>query len=189
MLLLTSTDWSISLYAPTRCKDSIAVRKMRKKKTRQASDEFFQTPELPTHIFRAGDVGRILGIEKWRLEKFLTGKQFRLSASGQLGKGQGSWRLFSHQDIYRLGIANRMVNDGFTAKFVSVVLQEVEDSELLDFDEHGRSTAPNLGLFRSNKGPYVAFVSAEKSEPYYVLKLWELIRDIDKRIHAERTGK
>ena len=162
---------------------------MRKKATRQSSDDFFRMPELPTHIFRAGDVGRILGIEKWRLEKFLTGKQFQLSASGQLGKGQGSWRLFSHQDIYRLGIANRIVNDGFTAKFVSLVLQEIDDEELLDMDENGRSSAPDVGVFRSDKGPYVTFVSAEKKEPYYVLKLWELIRDIDKRIYEERTGK
>jgi hypothetical protein len=162
---------------------------MRKKKTRQTPDEFFQTPVLPTHIFRAGDVGRILGIEKWRLEKFLTGKQFRLRASGQLGKGQGSWRLFSHQDIYRLGIANRLVQDGFTAKFASLLLQEIYDEDLLDIDEEGRSTAMDLGVFRSDKGPYVAFASAEKKEPYYVLKLLELIRDIDKRVYEERTGR
>jgi hypothetical protein len=146
-------------------------------------------PALPTHIFRAGDVGRILGIEKWRLEKFLTGKQFRLRASGQLGKGQGSWRLFSQQDLYRLGIASRMVDDGFTAKFVSLVLQEIEDEELLDMDEQGRCTAPDIGVFRSDKGPSVRFVSAENKEPYYVLKLRELLTDIDKRIHEERTGK
>jgi hypothetical protein len=162
---------------------------MSKKKMRQASDDFFQMPALPTHIFRAGDVGRILGIEKWRLEKFLTGKQFRLRASGQLGKGQGSWRLFSHQDLYRLGIANRLVQDGFTAKFVSLVLQEIYDEDLLDIDEEGRSTAPNLGVFRSDKGPYVTFVGAERKEPYYVLKVWELIRDIDTRVYEERRGK
>jgi hypothetical protein len=142
---------------------------------------------LPTHIFRAGDVGRILGIEKWRLEKFLTGKQYRLSASGHLGHGQGSWRLFSHQDIYRLGIANWMVRDGFSAKFVSFVLQEIEDEELLDFDEDGRNTAPNIGVFRSDTGPRVGFLgSAEKEGPYYVLKLWELIREIDRRTLAGR---
>ena len=153
------------------------------------SDDFFQSPELPVHIFRAGDVGRILEIEKWRLEKFLTGKQYRLSASGQLGKGQGSWRLFSDQDLYRLGVANWMVKDGFSAKFVSLVLQEIEDYELLDRDEHG-SAAPDIGIFRGDKGPRVAFLSgAEKKEPYYVLRLRDLITAIDKRIREEREER
>src|SRR4030095_8659152 len=103
---------------------------MRQKRIRsETEDFFFQGPELPVHIFRSGDLTRILGIERWRLEKFLTGKQYQLSPSGQLGRGKGSWRLFSHQDIYRLGIANWVVQDGFSAKFISFVLREIEDSD------------------------------------------------------------
>lgn len=119
-------------------------------------------------------------------EKFLTGKQYKISPSGHLGKGQGSWRLFSDQDLYRIGIADWMVKDGFSAKFVSLVLQEIEDEELLDIDENGHSAATDIGIFRGETGPYVTYVSAEKKEPYYVLRLRELITDIDRRIRAER---
>lgn len=153
----------------------------------------FRVASLPTDIFRAGDVARILGIEKWRLEKFLTGKHYRLTPAGRLGRGQGSWRLFSHQDLYRIGIASWMVRDGFTAKFVSFVLQEIDDSELLQIDERGETNAPDFGIFRTNTGPAVDFIggrmSAENKEPYYVLKVPELIADINKRIHSNSKGE
>jgi hypothetical protein len=156
---------------------------MRKQKHRRKSEDFFSTPELPLHIFRASDITRILGIEKWRLEKFLTGKQYRLSPSGHIGTGKGSWRLFSHEDLYRLAIATRMVEDGYTAKFVSIVLQEIDDNELLDINEHGESTALDVGVFRTEEGPQVRFAGAfTKQQPYYVLPLRELVKNVNKRI-------
>jgi hypothetical protein len=149
---------------------------------RKRKADIFDTGAAPTHIFRAGDVARILGIEKWRLEKFLTGKHYHLSPSGQLGKGQGSWRLFSHQDIYRLGIATLMVQDGFSAKFVSFVLREIEDAELLETDERGEAGPPDVGVYRTKKGPSVHFTGGRSTaKPYYVLRLGELIRDIGER--------
>jgi hypothetical protein len=163
---------------------------LKKRTPKRPPEDFVSMPELPNHIFRAGDVGKILGIEKWRLEKFLTGKQYQLSASGQLGKGQGSWRLFSHQDIYRLGIANWMVRDGFAAKFISFVLREIEDSDLLDVDENGETRATDLGIFRNDSGPRVGPVSTTgKEQPYYILPLRQLIADIDKRILAHTKGE
>src|SRR5947208_16760304 len=158
-----------------------------KKQRKEAVDDVFKTPMLETRIFRASDVTRILEIEKWRLEKFLTGKQFRLSPSGHIGEGKGSWRLFNHQDLYRLAIATRLVEDGFTAKLVSMVLQEVWDGELLDTDENGESRAQNVGLARSKDGPKLVFVGAHtKERPYYVLPLRELIRNVDKQILERR---
>jgi hypothetical protein len=156
-------------------------------KKQRKDEDVFSTPELETRIFRASDVTQIVGIEKWRLEKFLTGKQYRLSPSGTIGEGRGSWRLFNHQDLYRLAIATRMVEDGFTAKFISDVLQEIEDNDLLDIDEHGESRALDVGIVRSQDGPRVVFGRwGAKQQPYYVLPLRELIRDVDKRIHKRR---
>jgi hypothetical protein len=160
---------------------------VKKQPRKEELEDVFQTPMLETRIFRASDVTRILGIEKWRLEKFLTGKQFRLSSSGHIGEGKGSWRLFNHQDLYRLAIATRMVEDGFTAKFASMVLQEIEDSELLDIDEDGESVAQSVGIVRSEKGPRVVWAAPTKTQrPYYVLPLRELIRNVDRQIPERR---
>jgi hypothetical protein len=165
---------------------------MAKKRQPKDKPDFWQDlgPALPTHIFRSGDISAILGIEKWRLEKFLTGKQYQLSASGQLGKGQGSWRLFSHQDLYRLGIANFMVRDGFSTKFISFVLREIEDSDLLDIDQNGNTNVSDQAIFRGDTGPRLGFVgSYPKERPYYVLPLRQLIADIDRRISERRKGR
>jgi len=163
---------------------------MKKRRRSNTAVDFWQTPAIPTHIFRSGDVSAILEIEKWRLEKFLTGKQYQLSASGQLGEGKGSWRLFSHQDLYRLGIANLMVRDGFSSKFVSFVLREIEDSELLDVNEEGETVVSDQGIFRTDRGPRIGFVgSVVKEQPYYILPLRQLIADIDKRILAHMKGR
>jgi hypothetical protein len=125
-------------------------------------------------------------MEKWRLEKYLTGKQYHLSPSGHIGKGVGSWRLFSHQDLYRLGIADTLVKDGFTAKFVSFVLENIEDRELLERDIPGEIASPDLGIFRTASGPELKFVSrgsiGHKQGPYYVIPLSDLLRETDQRI-------
>ena len=160
---------------------------MSKRKNQESADDFFRTSELPTHIFRAGDVGRILDIEKWRLEKFLTGKQYKLSPSGHIGKGRGSWRLFSHQDLYRLALAKFMVNDGFTAPFVSTILEAVEDRELLEIDEHGDTTAEDICVFRGEKGPNLDAPRGSSEKPYYMIKVRDVVRDVDKRI--QQYGK
>ena len=160
---------------------------MRKQGSRRQDEDVFQAPELETRIFRASDVTRILGMETWRLAKFVTGKQYRLSPSGHIGEGKGSWRLFNHQDLYRLAIANRMVEDGFTAKLVSMVLQEIWDNELLDIDENGESRAQTVGLVRSEKGPRLVWAAPPGTErPYYVLPLRELIRNVDRQIRERR---
>jgi hypothetical protein len=152
--------------------------------------DVFDLPELPTHVFRAGDVAWVLNMEKWRLEKFLTGKQYNLSPYGHLGEGQGSWRLFSHQDIYRLGIAQWMAVDGFTAKFINLVLQEIEDRDLLERDKHGDANPPDIGVYRTKNGPEVGFVHAHAKEgPYYVLKLRDLIATIDQGIYKLSTRR
>lgn len=155
---------------------------MKTRKVRKRSGDVFAAPEVPANIFRAGDVTELLGIERWRLEKFLTGTQFKLSPSGHLGTGKGSWRLFSQADLYRLAIASQMVEDGFTAKFVSMVLEGIWENELQDFDELGKSTAQDVGLFRTEKGPVVGFVSGSKQRPYYVIELQKLITSVNNRI-------
>ena len=81
-----------------------------------------------------------------------------------------------------------MVEDGFTAKLVSIVLQEIEDHELLEVDEHGERTAADIALVRTQEGPQVGLLRAHmKPEPYYVLRLGELIQSVDERILADKS--
>src|SRR5215813_13729023 len=122
---------------------------MASKKHKVLVDDPFRTAELPPPEFRVGDVVRILGMPKWRLEKFLTGERYKLSPSGYVGVGRGAWRVFKHQDLYRLAIAYQMTLDGFTPTLVSDVLQEIRDQELLEVDESGESTAFRIGLVRT----------------------------------------
>jgi len=166
---------------------------MRRKQDEISTDDDFRVHELPTYRFRIRDVVWLLdGIPRWRLEKFLSGKRFKLSPSGHIGMGSGAWRFFNYQDVYRLAIAYRMSLDGFAPKLVSDVLKEIRDEELLDINRHGESTAPHLGLFRKEEeeeprveilGPHV------QEEPYYVLKLDEIIRRIDGKIMSKKKEK
>jgi len=80
-----------------------------------------------------------------------------------------------------------MVEDGFTAKFVSMVLQEIEDHDLLDLNYRDESAAPDIGVFRSSEGPFAQLIAARPNEePYYVLKLRELIRGVDTQILSDQ---
>jgi len=162
-----------------------------RKRRPEPSDDIFATPLVDTYIFRASDVTQYTGVPKWRLEKFLTGKQYRLSPSGHVGEGKGSWRLFSHEDLYRLAGAYRMVEDGFTAKTVSKVLEDIDDRDLLDTNnERFENTVTDVGLVRSKDGPRVVFAgSFARERPYYILPLRQLVREVDRRIAESRKEK
>ncbi len=151
-----------------------------------------ETPRIEVRHFTTGEVARILGIPMWRLQKFLVSPRYRLSPTGQLGEGQGSRRFFRIEDVYRLGIAVALVRDGFAAKFVGAVLEQVEDDDLVGYDERGEEArTPGIALRRGRGGPELEFFSPPqlpdtKSEKpvYYTLDLNEVICRIDQRIAA-----
>jgi hypothetical protein len=156
------------------------------------------TPEVQVHIFGAGDVEQILEMESWRLQKFLSGKRYQLTPSGgQIGRGrQGSRRVFRVQDVYRLGIAGFLVRDGFAPNCVSSVLQWIEDEDLINFGEKGRTNLPTIGFVRGTDGPKFAEVSdsetilppAQVGAVYYVLRLAQIVQRIDDRVEKWRKG-
>lgn len=165
----------------------------RHSKTRRG--DLFKTAELPSHIYRAGDVIRVLGIDKWRLQKFLSGKRYRLSSSGQIGKGPSSWRVFSLDDVYRIGIAYSLTKDGFSPKHISETLQFIEDSDLIEFGAEGRKRPPLVGFMRGPKEARVVYIPRTKAifapsdAPYYVLDLERIVAEIDRRIEELVSGQ
>jgi hypothetical protein len=156
------------------------------------------TPEIPVHLFGAGDVEQILEMERWRLQKFLTGTRYQLAPSGgQIGKGrQGSRRVFRIEDVYRIGIAGFLVRDGFAPNCVSSVLQWIEDKDLLSFDQHGRTVPPVVGFVRGNDEPKFKEISdseavsaaANSGVIYYALRLDQIIEGIVERVAKWREG-
>ncbi len=169
-----------------------------KRRSRPTANDVFKTAELPVHIYRAGDVIGVTGIEKWRLQKFLSGKRYPLSQSGQIGKGPSSWRLFSLEDVYRIGVAYVLTKDGFTPKHISEALQFIEGNDVIDFGPEGRERPPLIGFARGPKRAKIVYISrakgtsAEGDVPYYVLDLERIISEIDKKLEAllePRHGK
>lgn len=147
------------------------------------------------HRFTTGDAASILGLPVWRFQKFLDSPSYPLSPSGQLGSGKGSRRMFSLEDVYRIGIAVFLVRDAFAPKFVGRVLREIDDRDLIDFDERGDVPGPGIGFIRGEHGPRIEqFPSNHPPEIkaggalYYYLDLNRVIRDVDRRI-AEKERK
>jgi hypothetical protein len=166
-----------------------------KRRSKTTSEDVFTATELPVHIYRAGDVIRALGIEKWRLQKFLSGKRYPLSPSGQIGKGSSSWRLFSLDDVYRIGIAYFLTKDGFTPTVISDALQFIESYDLIDFGPEGRKRPPLIGFFRGTAGirfayiPRTSVISSGNDAPYYVLHLERIVSEIDRSIEELIRGQ
>jgi hypothetical protein len=150
----------------------------------------FPAPEISA--YGTGEVAQILGLPIWRVQKFLDSPQYNLSPDRQLGSGHGSRRVFTRDDIVRMAIAVRMVQDGFAAKFVGSILELIEDYDLSwSHDPDGKEVPPPdlLTLKRGEKGPVPKlFDSArppklgEKDSPYYVLNLDEIKQEVDKGI-------
>lgn len=155
--------------------------------------EFLTGPEYRVPQFSAGAVAEILGLgEVWKLQKIL--ERYRLEPSGQLGQGKGSRRWFTTTDVYRIGIAIFLGKDGFAPKLIAQILEQIDDRDLIDFDEHGEvhtgiklirtGSGPKLGYFPSGHPPEIK----KGGDVYYALDLGEVTGGIDRRI-SKLTAK
>ena len=161
---------------------------MRTKKT-----DLLETLPLPVERFSSGEAARILGTKMRRLNNFL--ENYPLSSSGQLGKGRGSRRMFSREDLYRIAVASRLIRDGFTPKLVVRVLQDIEDRDLIDVDEHMRTTRIGILFRRGKTRPQLDFFKSghagetkADSSVYYALDLGsEVMDEIDRRIQKSQS--
>jgi hypothetical protein len=158
------------------------------RKRDKALDEFFWTPEISVPRFGSGAVATILGVELWKLNRFLS--RYELSSSGQLGEGRGSRRVYTTEDVYRIRTAMFFIQDGFAPKLVAQVMQRLED---IDFhgtqNSEGEFEELGVALSRGEKGPEVRIFRADKppeispeSKTYYGLKLSTITRGVDRQI-------
>jgi len=158
---------------------------MPKRKTERR--DFWGTPEVDSPRFGTGAVARILEVELWELNRFLS--RYKLSPD-QLGQGRGSRLVYTVEDVYRIKIAMFLIRDGFAIKLVAQIMQQFEDRDFQGFqDREGGFWKLGISLWRSEKGPEVRFYRADTppeinpdSKTYYALNFSTITRDVDRRI-------
>jgi hypothetical protein len=145
--------------------------------------------------FGSGEVADIFGIEPWELHRILS--RYELTSSGQLGTGRGSRRWFTKEDIYKIGTARFLIEDGFSREMVSSIVQTLEDrdfygahNECGDFSEMGiflrRSKKDRtVGTFRSDALPEIRV----GGPIYYSLNLDQITRQVDRTIQEKDRNK
>jgi hypothetical protein len=166
------------------------IDKWRLSVTKQNDDDFFGTPSIPKPHFGSGQVAEILKVELWKLNRFLS--RYELTSSGQLGEGRGSRRVYANEDIYRIATAMFLINDGFTPKVVTEIMQGLEDADFYgEHDQEGEFYQFGISLRRTQAGPEVHFFReghtpqlGPDSKTYYAIELSTITRMVDRSIAA-----
>lgn len=156
-------------------------------KENKAFEELFSGPTVEIPMLTSGEVTAILDIKMWRLERFL--ENYPLKA-GRPGKGQGSRRLFSSDDVRRLFIAKWLLDDGFQPTLVAEILGELNDRHFTEYDSEGNELSLSLVLKRDAKSEQrTSVIIASQSgrapvtkDSYYVLEFDPLVAEVDQRI-------
>ena len=86
--------------------------------------------KVKPELYGTRQVAVILGIPEWRIKNFSEGDAYRLPPSVQAGSGRGSRRLYGWEDIFRIGLADRLVRFGFTPEAVGRAVREIPESLL-----------------------------------------------------------
>lgn len=148
----------------------------------------FATGVSGVRHFGSGEVAEIFNLEPWRLHRILG--RYELTSSGQLGRGRGSRRWFTTEDIYRIATALFLIEDGFGSKMVSSIVQTLEDEDFYGtHNERGEFSEMGVLLKRTSKGRQAAAFRLNTppeirlSGPiYYALALNQITQMIDRRI-------
>ncbi len=96
-------------------------------------------------LYGTKEVGKILDIDEWRVKNFAQGAAYRIRPALHVGSGQGSRKLYGWTELFRLGIANQLVNFGFTPESVGAALGEIPDSKLAPYRADLQAHHPQAG--------------------------------------------
>jgi DNA-binding transcriptional MerR regulator len=159
-------------------------------KQKDAAESFIRTEAFSPRQFGTGEAAEILDIPIWRLQKFLDSGQYNLSSEGKLGRGRGSRRVFSREDLHRIALANWLVKDGFAPQFIGSVVQQLDDNEVgVYIDQKGEAKPLGVAFYRGTDGPKARVYSVrrapalgDKNSPFYRLNLDDVFREVDQKI-------
>lgn len=142
--------------------------------------------EIP--MLTSVEVTEILQIKAPRLERFQD--NYPALKAGQPGKGRGTRRLFSANDVLRIAVAKWLLDDRFQPCFVGEILEDLQHLRLFDFDENGQQLDLLLMLERDASGRRTPDFVYSKSgqvpsgrKTYYTLDLFPLFQDVNQRIN------
>lgn len=164
------------------------------RKLRSRREDFFihtEAAELPS--FGTGEAAEILDIPIWRLQKFLNSRGYHLSPAGKLGRGRGSRRVFSREDLHRVALAAWLVKDGFAPQFVGSVVEQLDDNQVgVYIGDEGEEVPLVLAFYRGNEGPIVTTLRRgaalkRKDPPYYSVDLNDIFAGVDARISKRKA--
>lgn len=73
-------------------------------------------------VFQTAEVAAALNVPEWRIIKFVQGKEYRLRPSIGDARGTGTRRLYDILDVYKMGVAEKLLEDGFRPIFIGKVI-------------------------------------------------------------------
>ncbi len=153
------------------------------------------TRELELPSYSSGAVCQALGIEPRRLHNYVDSRSYRLSPSGEIGKGSGQRHYFETEDVYRLAIAHHLFRDGFSPRLISDVLEHIEDPDFFRFDENGRVPHPVVVLRRGKDGVQFDLLHRKRvpavtleSPAYYLLDVATIVEQVDRSLEKVRKA-
>lgn len=82
--------------------------------------------------FQQGEVARILGMSVSQVKNWTIGRPLRVRPSVK-ARGKGSRNLYDVEDVYRMGLAKRLVDDGILTAAVARILRSLPDRFFLSY--------------------------------------------------------
>jgi DNA-binding transcriptional MerR regulator len=111
-------------------------------------------------LYGTKQVAEFLDIPIWRVKNFSEGRAYGLPPLQTVGTGRGSRRLYNEVDIYRMAIANALVDLGFSPEVVGHAHSKIPESVLADVEGDSPDDIPILvckgGLWRVQRAGDVA---------------------------------
>jgi hypothetical protein len=136
-------------------------------------------------LYGTSQVAKILNIPEWRVKNFSEGAAYRLPPAHRVGRGRGSRRLYDWADIFRIAIANHLVEFGFTAEAVGRAVREIPESVLGPYVEMLRSENPDTEGLSASETPLLVSTGYDLWQVRNASKVGKEIRHALK--HTERS--